>query len=118
MRRFSLMNRPATDSDENIAQASGLSCTNPNTNQPNLLALQSLLKRSDHLPFSLWPRRQSEITSNTSWPFVSNHSPARQHRFSISSVNRMAEESIEQQEPDQQRIDRTNAEKSMENFNF
>lgn len=121
IRRLSF-NRSEAQCTENIPQPSGLLCAEPNSKQSNLQALQSSLKQSDHQSYSLWPRRQSEVTASSSklLPTVSSsHSTSRQDRFSVSPVERVPEECVTARPELNQSVDQERStEKPNESFKF
>jgi hypothetical protein len=69
-------------SNDSLSNNRGLDPTQLSLNQQNFVTLQNSLKQTDHLPYSLWPRRTSEIGHLNPISRTLSHT----QRFSITPV--------------------------------
>lgn len=81
MRRLSTGHALRT-SDDSLTNLKGLNPNDISLNKQNFETLQRSLRQTDHLPYSLWPRRKSDVGHLS--PL--SRSSSRTQRFSITPV--------------------------------
>lgn len=84
IRRLSINPSLVASNDSLTNSNRGLDAAQLSMNQRNFERLQTSLKQTDHLPYSLWPRRKSDISHLS--PLSRSTQHHRAQRFSITPV--------------------------------